>query len=74
LTNLVGDIRYRWEQELEFGRGVDVTDLLHGMEMLQRNLLEWQYSRLLAVISCPAIIHENGLINAGNLGWRNFLL
>ena len=54
LTNLVGDIRYRWEQELEFGKGVDVADLLHGMEMVQRNLMDWQYSRLLAVgISCP---------------------
>src|SRR5438034_7219326 len=75
LTNLVGDIRYRWEQELEFGKGVDVADLLHGMEMVQRNLMEWQYSRLLAVgISCPGIIHENRRVTAVNLGWRKFPL
>jgi len=75
LTNLVGDIRYRWEQELEFGKGVDVTDLLHGMEMVQRNLMEWQYSRLLGVgISCPGIIHENGCVTAVNLGWKEFPL
>src|SRR5207245_10127078 len=30
LTNLVGDIRYRWEQELEFGKGLAVSDLLRG--------------------------------------------
>jgi len=75
LTNLVGDIRYRWEQELEFGQGVDVADLLHGMEMVQRNLMEWQSSRLLAVgISCPGIIHENRRVTAVNLGWRKFPL
>ncbi len=75
LTNLVGDIRYRWEQELEFGRGVDVADLLHGMEMVQRNLMEWQSSRLLAVgISCPGIIHENRRVTAVNLGWHKFPL
>ena len=38
LTNLVGDIRYRWEQELEFGAGLEVSDLLRGLQMVQRNL------------------------------------
>src|SRR6266404_1714635 len=49
LTNLVGDIRYRWEQELEFGKGVDVADLLHGMAILApprcRDFLPWNHSR-----------------------------
>src|SRR5882762_2266927 len=75
LTNLVGDIRYRWEQELEFGAGLEVSDLLRGLQMVQRNLASWQHSRLLAVgISCPGFIHENGLVTAVNLGWRKFPL
>ena|SRR5579864_5266712 len=75
LTNLVGDIRYRWEQELEFGKEVEVSDLLDGMEKVQRNLLEWQSSRLLAVgISCPGIIHAGERVTAVNLGWRKFPL
>ncbi len=75
LTNLVGDIRYRWEQELDFGMGVAVSDLLRGLARVQRNLESWQSSRLLAVgISCPGFIQENGLVTAVNLGWRRFPL
>jgi len=75
LTNLVGDIRYRWEQELEFGKGVAISDLLRGLKMVQRNLVPWQQSRLLAVgISCPGFIQQGGLVTAVNLGWRNFPL
>jgi len=75
LTNLVGDIRYRWEQELEFGKGVAMADLLRGIEMVQRNLVPWQQSRLLAVgISCPGFMQQDGLVTAVNLGWRNFPL
>ncbi len=75
LTNLVGDIRYRWEQELDVGMDVAVSNLLRGLEMVQRNLAPWQSSRLLAVgISCPGFIHEDGLVTAVNLGWRRFPL
>jgi hypothetical protein len=74
-ANLVGDIRYRWEQEQDFGLGVSVSDLLRGLAMVQRNLAKWQSARLLAVgISCPGIIQEEGMVTAVNLGWRRFLL
>ena len=75
LTSLVGDIRFRWEQELDFAQGPDLTKLLYGLEMVQRNLEPWQQSRLLAVgISCPGMIEDDRLVTAVNLGWHRFPL
>jgi N-acetylglucosamine repressor len=75
LTNLVGDIRFRWEQELDIGQGPDLPHLLHGLEMVQRNLEPWQQSRLLAVgITCPGMVEEDRLVTAVNLGWQKFPL
>jgi predicted NBD/HSP70 family sugar kinase len=75
LTSLVGDIRFRWEQDVELGRGLDSASLLSGLEIVKRNLEPWQRSRLLAVgISCPGTIEEDQSITAVNLGWRRFPL
>jgi glucokinase len=75
LTTLVGDIRFRWEQELDYGKGPDLTTLLHGLEMVQRNLEPWQQSRLVAVgIACPGTIEDDRLVTAVNLGWHRFPL
>ena len=75
LTNLVGDIRYRWEQELGIRSRARGFRLLRGLQMVQRNLASWQHSRWLAMgISCPGFIHQNGLVTAVNLGWRKFPL
>ena len=34
LTSLVGDIRFRWEQELDFEQGPHIANLLAGIEIL----------------------------------------
>lgn len=75
LTNLIGDIRFRWEQEATFEQELDLTHLLHGLEVVQRNLEPWQQSRLLAIgVSCPGMVEENRLVTAVNLGWKKFPL
>ena len=75
LTSLVGDIRFRWEQELDVGQGPDLSNLLHGLEMVQRNLEPWQQARLLGVgITCPGMVEDDRLVTAVNLGWNKFPL
>jgi predicted NBD/HSP70 family sugar kinase len=75
LTSLVGDIRFRWEQELDFGQGPDISNLLFGIEMVRRNLEPWQQSRVLAVgIACPGMLEDGRLVTAVNLGWHRFPL
>jgi predicted NBD/HSP70 family sugar kinase len=75
LTSLVGDIRFRWEQELDFGQGPDISNLLFGIEMVRRNLEPWQQSRVLAVgIACPGMLEDDRLVTAVNLGWHRFPL
>lgn len=75
LTSLVGDIRFRWEQDVAPGKGLDSATLLSGIEIVKRSLEPWQQSRLLAVgIACPGAISEDQSITAVNLGWRRFPL
>jgi len=75
LTSLVGDIRFRWEQELDFGLGPDISSLLFGIDMVQRNLEPWQQSRVLAIgIACPGMLEGDRLVTAVNLGWERFPL
>jgi predicted NBD/HSP70 family sugar kinase len=75
LTSLVGDIRFRWEQELDFGQGPDISSLLAGIEMVKRNLEPWQQSRVLAIgIACPGMLEADRLVTAVNLGWKRFPL
>jgi predicted NBD/HSP70 family sugar kinase len=75
LTSLVGDIRFRWEQELDFEQGLNISNLLAGIEMVKRNLEPWQQSRVLAIgIACPGMLESDRLVTAVNLGWKRFPL
>jgi predicted NBD/HSP70 family sugar kinase len=75
LTSLVGDIRFRWEQELDHGQGPDIASLLVGVDMVRRNLEPWQQSRVLSLgIACPGMLESDRLVTAVNLGWNKFPL
>jgi N-acetylglucosamine repressor len=75
LTNLIGDIRYREEQDLDFGNEMKIRCLLDGLERVQRNLAPWQRARVLAVgIAHPGVVDASGLVTAVNLGWCKFPL
>jgi predicted NBD/HSP70 family sugar kinase len=75
LTSLVGDIRFRWEQELDYGQGPDIANLLVGINMVRRNLEPWQQSRVLGIgIACPGMLESDRLVTAVNLGWEKFPL
>lgn len=75
LTNLTGDIRYRWEEELEFGRPLPVAKIVDSIAVVLSNLSESQAERVLAVcVSYPGLIDSDGAITAVNIGWKAFPL
>jgi predicted NBD/HSP70 family sugar kinase len=75
LTNFVGDIRYRWEADVQLGQTLQIREIVAGIEMVLRNLSEVQRLRLAAIgISCPGILSQSGGVTALNLGWKNISL
>lgn len=75
LCNLLGDIRYRWEQDLRFGEPLESRTLCEGFGKVLANLDERQLSRVLAVgVSYPGLLDEDGRVTAVNLGWHKFPL
>lgn len=75
LTNLSGDIRYRWEEDLEFGRPLPVAKIVGSIDWGLGNLSEAQARRVLAVcVSYPGLLDSNGNITAVNIGWNAFPL
>lgn len=75
LLNLLGDIRYRWEENLEWKEPLDVSKLFAGMEKLQRNLDARQRNRILAAgIGYPGLLDAEGRLTSVNLGWHDFPL
>src|SRR5690606_18428363 len=75
LTNCVGDIRYRWEEDLEFGQTLKVERIVEGIRMALHGARETDRSRVLAIgISHPGIVDEKRRITAFNVGWRKFPL
>jgi predicted NBD/HSP70 family sugar kinase len=74
-TNLVGGIRYRWEEDIESGAPLNVQRVIDGIQTVLRNLAPAQRTRLIAIgISCPGIINKAGQVTAFNLGWQKFPL
>jgi predicted NBD/HSP70 family sugar kinase len=70
-TNLVGDVRYRWEEDIEWGKPLEMKRIRYGVKMVLRNLRAPQRSRLVAAgISYPGIGDRQGSITAVNLGWQ----
>ncbi|MBI1355489.1 MAG: ROK family protein [Acidobacteria bacterium] len=75
LTNLIGDIRYRWEEDLEFGRPLPVQKIVDSIGWVLSNLSESQAERVLAVcVNYPGVLDSAGNITAFNIGWRSFPL
>lgn len=70
VTNLVGDIRYRWVEDIEIGKFLDVERIADGIQRLLQNLDHLERSRVIAVgISCPGLVEEGARVSAVNIGW-----
>lgn len=75
LTNLVGDIRFRWEEEVDWRKNLDVSRIVNGVQVVCRSLHPDQFRRVLAVgISRPGVRDAQGNVTAVNLGWHRFSL
>jgi glucokinase len=75
LTNLVGDVRYRWGRDLELGQTLDLQTLIDGVRAVTQNLDPAQRSRVLAVgVSHPGFASPEGRITAFNLNWSDYPL
>jgi len=73
LSNFVGDIRYRWEEDFDQGEQLRVDKLKVGVSRILENLSDAQRSRVLAVgVSYPGLLDSEGRLTAFNLGWREF--
>jgi len=73
LSNFVGDIRCRWEEDFEPGRPLQVNKLRTGVSRVLRDLDDEQRSRIIAVgVSYPGLLDQEGRLTAFNLGWQNF--
>lgn len=75
LTNLVGDVRHRWEHPVIWGRRVDGSVLRKGLLNLLANLDAAERNRVLALgVSYTGIMDGEGKVLAVNLGWEDFPL
>jgi predicted NBD/HSP70 family sugar kinase len=75
LTNLVGDIRFRFGQELDPGQGINVETVSRGVELILDQLSGLQRARLLACgVSHPGMSDQQGRITAVNLRWDSLPL
>ena len=75
LTNLVGDIRFRWEEELEFGQPLPANKIVENVDRILATLTPAQADRVLAVcVNYPGLLDDEGNITAVNIGWKSFPL
>jgi predicted NBD/HSP70 family sugar kinase len=70
LTNLVGDVRCRWEQCLQFREPLQPEKIVEGIGKVTRDLDHSEFERVLAVgVSYPGLLDSEGRLSAVNLGW-----
>ena len=75
LTNLLGDLVCRWEENLDLREPLELAKIANGVEMVCRSLARPQRERVLAVgMSRPGVRDSHGRVTALNLGWRKFPL
>ena len=75
LTNLVGDIRYRWEEGLEFGQPLPAKRIVENVNRVLSTLSAGQLDRVLAVcVNHPGLPDGKGNVTAFNIGWDSFPL
>jgi predicted NBD/HSP70 family sugar kinase len=73
LASFAGDVRFRWEEDLEPGGLLDIHRLFDGIERVACTMNPPERGRLLAVgISYPGLLDQEGRLTAVNLGWRRF--
>ena len=70
LTNLLGDIRCRWEECLGLRQPFAPEKVVEGIGRVTRDLDPTQLGRVLAIgVSYPGLLDAEGLLSAVNLGW-----
>ena len=70
LTNFLGDVRCRWEENVEFRAALLPEKVVEGIGRVTRDLDRYQISRVLAVgVSYPGLLDSEGRLSAVNLGW-----
>jgi len=75
LCNLLGDVRYRWDEDLHYGQPLQFHTVCEGINRVVASLEERQLSRLFAVgVSYPGLLDQAGRLSALNLGWHKFPL
>ena len=73
LSNFVGDIRCRWEEDLRFGEPLRMEQVARGIRQVLRDLPPDRLSRVIAAgVSYPGTLDRDGLLTAVNLGWKKF--
>jgi predicted NBD/HSP70 family sugar kinase len=72
VTNLLGDIRYRWE-EGDPADAMDVALIAKGVEMVCGPMSRRELDAILAISICrPGIADAEGRVTSVNMGWRQF--
>lgn len=75
LTNLLGDIRYRWEEDIVLRQQLGVRRVAQGVQMVLRGLEPPERARVLAAgVSYTGLMDASGRVTAVNLGWKDFPL
>ncbi|MEK7754003.1 MAG: ROK family protein [Acidobacteriota bacterium] len=75
LADFLGNIRYRWEEEIDLRQQYDVRRVLKGVEMIRRSLEGPARRRLIAAgVSYTGLMDQQGRVTAVNLGWKDYPL
>jgi glucokinase len=73
LTNFLGDIRYRWEEDIVLRQQLGVRRVAQGVQMVLRSLAPLERTRVLSAgVSYTGLMDDSGRVTAVNLGWKDF--
>ncbi|HUQ93666.1 MAG TPA: ROK family protein [Bryobacteraceae bacterium] len=72
LTDLLGNFRLRWEEQVSLGQALPVERVFAGIDVLLRDATPAQRERVQAIgVSFPGLLDEQGCLTAVNLGWHD---
>jgi glucokinase len=75
LADFVGDLRCRWEQDVEMGKELPVSKVVEGIRKVRREVPRGDDDAIMSVaISYPGSMDSDGAIHAVNLGWSGLRL
>jgi len=75
LTDFVGDLRCRWEQDVLQGKELPVSKVIEGIRKVRREVPRSGDGAIASVaISYPGSMDSDGAIHAVNLGWSGLPL